>query len=112
MSESMTVASLVGGRAVSTVYLKSLHSPEEGGTKKEYEDFLNKIESHVSINWEFGQDMAYMIKHTIKPVFEEPNDLTDEEEKVKWKLRLWNQNVDRYGKRLTTMEDNMGEIFL
>ena len=35
----MTLASSVGGRAVSKTDLKSLKSPEEGGTKKEYEDF-------------------------------------------------------------------------
>ena len=61
------MASSVGGRAVSAVDLKKLKSPEEAVTKKEYEDFLNKIEIHVSINWEFGQDIAYIIKHTVKP---------------------------------------------
>ena len=48
MSESRSVASSVCGRAVSKLDLKKLQSPEEGGTKKEYEDVLNNRESCVN----------------------------------------------------------------
>ena len=47
-AESMCASvNTVGARAVRN--LKILSAPEEGGTKKEYEDFLEKIQSHVTI---------------------------------------------------------------
>jgi hypothetical protein len=100
-----------GTRAMGSIVLKTLKSPEEGGTKKEYEDFLEKIDSHVSINWEFGQDVAYTIRNTKLPTFKEPKDLSDNDKSVQWKVRLWNQTVDRYGMQIATLEDNMGALF-
>ena len=100
-----------GTRAQGVIVLKTLKSPEEGGTKKEYEDFLEKIDSHVSINWEFGQDIAHAIRNNETPTFKEPIDLNDEDKKSQWKVRLWNQTVDRYGRQLATLDDNMGALF-
>ena len=100
-----------GTRAMGSIVLKTLKSPEEGGTKKEYKDFLEKIDSHVSINWEFGQDVAYAIRNTKLPTFKEPNDLNGADKAVQWKVRLWNQTVDRYGMQIATLEDNMGALF-
>ena len=107
----VSTKSTASGRALTTIDVKILKSPEEGGTKKEYEEFLNKIEDHVSINWDFGKDIAYVVKHTDKPMIDEPKDLTEAEEKIKWKQRLWNQEVDRYGSRMNVLEDNMGAMF-
>ena len=108
--DNTTAVNTAGARSNGSIVLKTLKSPEEGGTKKEYEDFLEKIDSHVSINWEFGQDIAYVIKNSKLPVFVEPKDLTATEETTKWKVRLWNQKVDRYGLQNSTLEDNMGAL--
>ena len=67
---------------------KNLKSPEKGGSKKEFENFIEKIDNHVSINWEFGQDVAYVLKNNKLPIFKERKDLNDEDEKVKWKVHL------------------------
>jgi hypothetical protein len=101
----------VGARTATTLNLKTLKTPAEGGTKKEYEDFLDTIQTHVSINWDFGQDIAYVIKNNAIPTFDEPQDLSASEEKQKWKVRLWNQKVDRYGQQISMLEDNMGALF-
>ena len=109
--DSSAVTSTAGARANGAIVLKTLKSPEEGGTKKDYDDFIDKIDSHVSINWEFGQDVAYVIKNTKAPEFVEPEDLTTNERTTQWKVRLWNQKVDRYGLKVATFEDNMGALY-
>ena len=70
-------------RGLNNLNLTSLRSREEGGTKKEYEDFLEKVDDHVLINWDFGSDVAYVITNSEEPKFEEPVDLLEENEKVK-----------------------------
>ena len=71
----------VGARTATTLNLKTLKTPAEGGTKSEYEEFLDKIQTHVSINWEFGQDVAYVMKNNALPSFKEPEDLDETEGK-------------------------------
>jgi len=110
MSDINSITSTVGGRALTKVDLKILKAPEEGGTKKDFEDFLNALVVHVSINWEFGQDVPYILKNTEEIDIAEPQDLSDEEKKKEWKVRLWNQKVDTYGARLSTMEHNKGAL--
>ena len=62
MTAESTSASVntVGARAAVVRNLKTLSAPEEGGTKKEYEDFLEKIQSHVTIGWDFGKDIGHL----------------------------------------------------
>ena len=38
---------MAGARAATVRNLKVLKMPQKGGTKKEYEDFLDKIHNHV-----------------------------------------------------------------
>ena len=42
--------------------LRNLKAPEEGGTKKEYEECLEKFQNHVTISWDFGKDIGNHIK--------------------------------------------------
>ena len=37
--------------------------------------------------------------------------MTNEEEKVKWKKRLWDQEVDRYGTRCAALEENKEALY-
>ena len=63
--------------------LKQLKAPQEGRTKKDCEDFVEKIDNHVSVHWTFGQDVSHVLKNTALPTFEEPEDLDDKDEKIK-----------------------------
>jgi hypothetical protein len=101
----------VGARAAVIANLKTLAAPEEGGTKKEYDDFLEKIRSHVTIGWDFGKDVGHLLKHMTEPIIPEPKDMTADEETVKWKKRLWDQEVDRYGTRCAALQENKGALY-
>ena len=105
MTAESTSASVntVGARAAVVRNLKILSAPEEGGTKKEYENFLDNIITHVTISWDFGKDIGHLLKNMKDPVIPEPVDMTNDEEKVKWKKRLWEQEVDRYGTRCAAL---------
>ena len=98
-------------RGLNNLKLAPLRSREERGTKKEYEEFLEKMDNHVSVNWDFGGDVAYVIKNNKEPKFEEPVDLSEENEKVKWKVMLWEQQVNRYGHRVTTLVHNLEALY-
>ena len=87
-----------------------MKGPEEGGTKKEYEEFLEKFQNHVTIICDFGKDIVHLLKHMEDPKIPDPTDMTAFEEEVKWKVRLWSQEVDRYGDRRAVLEENKGEL--
>ena len=72
---------------------------------------MEKLDNHVSVNWDFGGDVAYVIKNSKEPVFEEPVDLSEENEKVKWKVMLWKQQVNRYGHRVTALVHNLEALY-
>ena len=57
--------------------LKTLKSREEGGTKKEYDNYLIAIQNPVTISWEAGQNTCSIIKHSKDPTIEEPKDMTE-----------------------------------
>ena len=40
-----------------------------------------------------------------------PTDLSDKDEKIKWKVGLWNQTVDRYAPQKASLENNMNALF-
>ena len=66
---SDSAASGTSSRAGSIPNLKNLKSPHEGGTKKEYKDFMDKIQNHVSICWDFREDAAMVLDKVEKPSF-------------------------------------------
>ena len=101
----------VGGRSTEIKNLKVLKTPEEGGTKKEYEEYLDKIKNHVSINWEGGWEMKELITSMKEPSFEEPKDLTDDEEKSKLKTAMWNMEVHNYVTQINLFKRNKGALF-
>ena len=99
------------GRTATILNLKTLKSPEEGGTKRDYEEFLERVGNHASISWDFGDDIAYVLEHTSKPTIAEPVNLTTAEAKKQWQVRVWNQKVDRYAVRIETLEENMSAMY-
>ena len=70
MTAESTSASVntVGARAAVVRNLKILRAPEEGGTKKEYDDFLDNIISHGTIVRDFGSDSGHLLKNMKNPV--------------------------------------------
>ena len=111
-SESANNGIFASGLRVAAVRnLRVLKCPEEGGTKKEYEDFLDKIQNHVTIAWEFGKDTGHVVKTGELPDIEKPDDISDEDEESKWKLRLWMNAVDRYGSRTNALDDNLSALY-
>ena len=100
-----------GLRVAAVRNLCVLKCPEEGGTKKEYEDFLDKIQNHVTIAWEFGKATGHVVKTGELPDIENPDDISDKDEESKWKLRLWMNAVDRYGSRTNALADNLSALY-
>ena len=100
----------VGSRAAAMKNLKVLKTPEEGGTKKDYKEFLEKIHNHVMVQWSFSADIGHVVRKQKDPTIPEPADLTDEEEKSKLKVRLWNVKVDHYASRTMALEENKSAL--
>ena len=88
-----------------------LKTPGQGGTKKEYEDFIEKIHSHMVVQWGFGSNIGYVIKKLENPAMKEPAELTEDQEKSKVKVRLWNSKVDWYAAGEAALEENKVALF-
>ena len=97
--------STLGSRFTEIKNLKALKSPEEGGTKKDYEDFLDKIQNHMTMAWSHGKDIGYVVGNGKEPEIPEPGDLTTEEEKSKFKSRMWHLKVDQYVAKKDVLEE-------
>ena len=111
VENTSTNPNTVGARTAVVRNLKNLKAPEEEGTKKEYEYFLEKTQNHVTIRWDFGKDIGRLLNHTEDPNIPEPIDMTASEEAVNWKVRLWRQEVYRYGDRRAALEKNKGVLY-
>ena len=105
-TDTSTTLTTVGGRATAVKNLKVLKTPEEGGTKKEYEDFVEKINNRVMVHCSFGSDIGHVIKNLKDPKMIEPLDLSIEDEKSKLRVHLWNAKVDRYAAHQMALEEN------
>ena len=101
----------VGSRASIVRNLKTLKAPEEGSTKKKYEDLLDKVQNHIAISWDFGKDIGHLLKHMEDQTLPEPTYMTAAEEAVKWEVRLWRQEVERYRDRGAVLEGNKGALY-
>ena len=90
--------------------LKVLALPEEGGTRKDYDDFLETFERHVGMTWTYGSEIAHVVKEGNKPNIDQPEDI-EQSKKAAWEIRLWNQEVDEYGIRVKSLRENMKALF-
>mmetsp|Transcript_19460 Transcript_19460/g.28849 ORF Transcript_19460/g.28849 Transcript_19460/m.28849 type:complete len:95 (-) Transcript_19460:171-455(-) len=82
-----------GNRSARVTGLDPLKCPKEGGTKKEYEDFMTKIDHHVTIGWRFGKDIGHVVKEGEMPDIEEPKDLEAGLSDTSWKKLVWEKDV-------------------
>ena len=60
MSGTRTSITSVGIRVTEVNNLNVLKAPEDGGTKEDFEDFIEKIASHVAMSWKGGKDINYL----------------------------------------------------
>ena len=111
VKSTSTNPNTVGSGAPVVMNLKTLKAPEERGTKMEYEIVLEKIQNHVTIRWNFGKYIGHLLKHMEDPKTPEPTNMTLAEEAVKWKVRLWSQEVDRYRERHAALEEKKGALY-
>jgi hypothetical protein len=103
----VSASSNAGNRLSEVKDLKILKSPKEGGSKKDYQDFLDKIENHVTMAWDEGVDIGQIVASGKLPEINEPEDISDEDEKSKLKLRLWKLKVDAYVARDNALKGNI-----
>ena len=68
-------------RSAEILGLQKWKSPEECGVKKEYDDFMEKMENHVAIKWPQGSEIMYFVKNGENPDMDPPADLTEVEQK-------------------------------
>ena len=108
---SLTTIASVSGRTADVPNLQALKSPEEGGNKKEYEEFIEKVGSFVTITWTGGQDVGYILKNGEMPQIDPPADLSSDEAKSALKKRQWDRKADVYADRLINLENNKTALF-
>ena len=84
------------GQPAKVANLKTLKAPEEGGSKKDYKDFIEKITNHVAITWNHGKDVADILKETKLPVFKEPAELSLADAQSRIKVMRWDLQVNRH----------------
>ena len=108
---NVSTSGTAGSRATEVKGLKILKSPEEGGTKQEYQEFLDKIENHVTMAWEEGGDIGQVVSSGELPDIDEPEDITDEEEKSKLKQRMWILSVDAFVAKETALKSNVKALY-
>ena len=60
MSGTRTSITSVGIRATEVKNLNVLKAPEDGGTKENFENFIEKIERHVAMSWKGGKYINYL----------------------------------------------------
>ena len=113
MSASVTSLSATAGsgRSSEVPNLQVLKSPEEGGTKKEYEEFVEKVGSFVTITSTGGNDIGYVLKNGEMPKIVPPADLSSDDAKSQLKKRQWERKADIYTDRLITLDDNKAAMF-
>ena len=111
LSSTATTSAGTGSRAADIRGFKVLKSPSEGGTKKDHEDFLEKIAHHVTITWAGGKDIGQLIKTGKEPDISQPPELTKEQEASKLQNKLWNIRVEKYEARTALLEENRSAMF-
>ena len=74
MSDDESVKKVIQG-------LKTLKTTGEGGTKLDLEDFKDKLANYFVQYKKDGADIAHLITEREDPVFDEPQELTEEEKK-------------------------------
>ena len=100
MSTRSPRSSTVGSRSTEVQGLKVLKTPEEGGTRKAYEEYLETIQNHIALTWEGGRDLKKMMMNSKEPEIKEPEELSESDSKSKLRTALWNMKVENYAMKV------------
>ena len=92
--------SMFGNRNADVTGLKALKCPEEGGGKKEYDDFMDKIVDHTNVTWTCGDDLATIIRGKGDPTIEPPEKLDKTIVLEDWEKAEREAAVQFYGQRV------------
>jgi len=91
------------GRSNDVPGLSVLKSPDEQGTKDQFDSFVDKIVAHVSVSWPGGSELTSVLKDRSEEVFPRPNPILETEEKDFFKktkyeneVKLFFANESRY----------------
>ena len=107
----MEFANVQSSRSATIPGIKLLKTPEEGGTKKEHKDFLEKIENHIEMTWPTGADIAYVLTEKEDPIMEEPKPLTEDEEKTPSKVAVFLDESKDHRTRVKVLIENKRSLF-
>ena len=100
-----------GTNRSTTIQKLKLKAPEEGGTKKDYEEFIECISNHVTVTWSYGKDVAEILKTTAQPSFNPPDDLSENDKKSNFKMHKWMNQVNKFLAREEALQENSGAMF-
>ena len=103
--------STVGNRSTEIHGLRMLKTPEEGGSRRAYEEFLETIKNHIAVTWDGGGELKKMITNSEEPVIEEPEELSDSDSQSKLRTALWNIQVEKYAMKVDLLKENKGSLF-
>ena len=84
---------------------ENIKTPEEGGTRKDYEEILDVLKNHVSVTWDGGREMKKMITDSEEPEIKVPENLSVEDEKSKLRSTIWNLKLENYAMNLELLRE-------
>ena len=88
-----------------------LKAPEEGKSKKNFDEFMETIANHAVINRDAGKDIGFLIMKVENPNVAIPSELSVEDSKSALNMALWQLEVNKYSKRVGTLEENKSATF-
>ena len=100
-----------GARSAKVEGLQPLKTAAEGGTKKDHEDWEEKILNVVQFWQPHGEDVSHVICEREKPEIEPPENLTEEQEKNKAMVAHWNGLLDNFTQRTLALDANCKAVF-
>ena len=103
------LASMMGERKSDVTGLQPLKCPDEGGDKRLYETYMEKLEHHVRMSWPCGPDIADLVKLGEVPHIERPAKKESNMDDVD--LFVWEGEVQAYTARLRALNDNKKALF-
>ena len=85
--------------------------PKESENKKQFTETTEVLERYVSKKMKHSSDLKDLFKKLTNPTIEEPEEPTNQEEKSKTKMKIWEIKVKVYIERENTLQDNLLAVY-
>jgi hypothetical protein len=110
---SMSEQNMFGGgfRTMAVADLVKLKSPEEMGTKLQFDKFKGVLASHAVVTWYQGADVGYVLKQQKKPDMNPPTALTEDEEKDRDLVDDYRSDRKDHRARVKAFEANLKAMY-